>query len=55
MNVWEIAGIDIVVFYITYILWLRAEDFDKDGDVSKLEAIFVALVATALLTAYLFN
>lgn len=55
MNAWEIIAIDVVVFYITYKLWLRAEGFDDDGEISKAEAVFVALVATALLTAYLYN
>lgn len=53
MNAWEIIAIDIVVFYVTYRLWLRAEAFDNDGEISKSEAVFVALVDTALLTAYL--
>lgn len=53
MTILEIAGIDIIVFYVTYRLWLRAEGFDKDGEISKLEAIFVALVTTALVTAYM--
>ena len=44
---------DVVVFYLTYKLWLRAEAFDNDGEVSKAEAVFVALVDTALLTAYM--
>lgn len=53
MNIWEIVIIDIVVFYLTYKLWLRAEAFDDDGEISKLEAVFVALVDTALVTAYM--
>ena len=53
MNAWKIIAIDIVVFYATYRLWLRAEAFDNDGEVSKAEAVFVALVDTALVTAYM--
>ena len=53
MTILEIAGIDIVVFYVSYRLWLRAEAFDNDGEISKSEAVFVALVDTALLTAYM--
>ena len=53
MTILEIAGIDIIMFYVTYRLWLRAEEFDNDGEISKAEAVFVALVDTALLTAYI--
>lgn len=53
MNVWEIIVIDIATFFVTYKLWLRAEGFDKDGEISRLEAIFVAMLSTALVTAYM--
>ena len=53
MTIWKIIGIDVVVFYLTYKLWLRAELFDNDGEISKSEAIFVALVDTVLITAYM--
>ena len=54
MNAWQIAGIDIIVFYLTYKLWLRAEDFEHTGEeLTKAEAVFVALVATAYVTAYM--
>lgn len=53
MNVWQIVAIDIIVFCVSYKLWLRAEGFDKDGEISKSEAVFVALVDTALITVYM--
>ena len=53
MDVWQIVAIDVVVFYVSYRLWLRAEAFDNDGEISKSEAVFVALVDTALVTAYM--
>lgn len=53
MNAWQIVTIDIVVFYATYRLWLRAEEFDNDGEVSKAEAVFMAMLSTALVTAYM--
>lgn len=54
MNAWQIAGIDIIVFYLTYKLWLRAEDYEHTGEeLTKAEAVFVALVDTALITAYM--
>ena len=54
MTILEIAGIDIVVFYVSYKLWLRAEDYEHTGEeLSKAEAVFVALVDTALITAYM--
>ena len=51
---WKIVGIDIVVFYITYKLWLRAEDFENIGEEpDKVEAFFIALVnAIAFICAY---
>lgn len=53
MNAWQIVAIDVVVFYLTYKLWLRAEALENDGEISKSEAVFVALVDTALVTAYM--
>ena len=51
---WKIVGIDIVVFYITYKLWLRAEDFENIGEEpDKVEAFFFAFVnAVAVICAY---
>lgn len=50
VNAWKIIAINIVVFYVTYRLWLRAEAFDNDGEISKSEAVFVALVDTVAVT-----
>ena len=50
----KIVGIDLIIFYITYKLWLRAEDFENIGEEpDKVEAFFVALVnAVAVICAY---
>ena len=54
MTILEIAGIDILVFCVSYKLWLRAEDYEHMGDeLNKCEAMFVALVTTALVTVYM--
>ena len=54
MNAWQIVAIDIIVFCVSYKLWLRAEDYEHTGEeLSKAEAVFVALVATAYVTAYM--
>ena len=53
MNAWKIIAIDVVVFCVSYKLWLRAEAFDNDGEISKSEAVFVALVDTSYVTTYM--